>query len=177
MGQAWGNLQSTFKSKIPEEKVRAIIDHIFDRAIKDAKDRAKSKDPSSPQIEKNTLTFDEMHSAIVQVFQELNKNIPGAKYAPPTKDQVAEMLKNFDTNEDKQIDREEFSKFVQKFTVDLVRIYAKELLIMTVAIPAAALVTKRATRGVPFLGNLVAKIPTTVFVAGVTSAAVVLFNK
>ncbi|GLJ29540.1 hypothetical protein SUGI_0582670 [Cryptomeria japonica] len=175
MGQALANLQRAFESKIPEEKVRAITDRIFDRVIDDAK--KKAKDSSSQQIEKSTLTFDGMHSAIVQVFQELNKNIPGAKYAPPTKDQVAEMLKNFDTNEDKQIDREEFSKFVQKFTVDLVRIYAKELLIMTVAIPAAALVTKRATRGVPFLGNLVAKIPTTVFVAGVTSAAVVLFNK
>ncbi|KAH9300262.1 hypothetical protein KI387_011845, partial [Taxus chinensis] len=119
--------------------------------MEDAKKRAQAEDPKAPVADKKTLTFAEMHSAIVQVFEELNKHIPGAKYDPPSKEEVEKMLQGYDTNKDKLIDREEFYDFVKVYTVDLVRIYAKELLIVTVAVPVGAMVTKRATRNVPLM--------------------------
>ncbi|XP_057861490.2 uncharacterized protein LOC131069962 [Cryptomeria japonica] len=166
MGQALANLQRAFESKIPEEKVRAITDRIFDRVIDDAK--KKAKDSSSQQIEKSTLTFDGMHSAIVQVFQELNNSIPGFNHNPSTKEQVEEMLKSFDLSQGSEINQEEFSKLVQKFTADLVYIDVNELLIMSVTVPATAIMIKWGS-------NFIAKVPTTLFVTAVTVAAVLCY--
>ena len=59
-------------------------------------------------------------------------------------------MQEYDLNENKEIDRKEFHAFVRKFSRHLVATYGRDIVIVTVAVPAAAMLTKRATEGVPY---------------------------
>lgn len=81
-----------------------------------------------------------------------------------------------DVNLDGLLDREEFAKFIQKLTADTVKSVGQNLLIALVVAPTVALLTKRATEGVPGVGKVVQKIPNSVYASIVALGVVLVQN-
>jgi hypothetical protein len=202
MGQVWTGLQNTFKKHIPEEYLNRAIDTIFDSlsnaSVTEAPPAAgenpdppvqpaagENPDPAvqpaagdskADEPKRKTVSYEQLHEAIAQVFNKINE-IPGANWAPPSKEQVDEMLKESDIDQNEEIDREEFRQFVRKFSKHLEATYAREMLIVTVAVPIAATLTKMAGQRVPIVGGLISKVPNTVVYASASAAAMFIRNK
>eukprot|EP01018_Ginkgo_biloba_P001523 Gb_35158 [translate_table: standard] len=161
MGQVWGQLQNIFKSKeLREQEVRKITDRIFDRF--------------TAGTEKTTLTYEELYKAMTLAIEEFNKYLPGPLYNLPSQEEIEQMLQKSDANQDKEIDKDEFYKFVEELASTLLSKFPKDVLIVTAVVPAAAMVAKKASEKVPVIGPLMGRIPYTVFMATVTSAAVLI---
>lgn len=77
-------------------------------------------------------------------------------------------------NLDMQLDREEFAEFIRKLTSDTVTAISRNLIIALVVAPTVALLTKRATEGVPGVGKVVHKVPNSVYASIVTLGVVML---
>lgn len=77
-------------------------------------------------------------------------------------------MKESDINFDGQLDREEFVKFIRRVTRDTLLTVSQGLLITLAVAPTVALLTKRSTEGVPGVGKVVEKIPTSVYASLVT---------
>jgi len=189
MGQVWTGLQNTFKRHIPEEYLNRVIDTIFDSfanaPVTETPADGENPDPAVQpaagdskvdEPKKKTVTYDQLHEAIVEVFKKINE-IPGANWAPPSKEYVIKMLEESDIDQNEEIDREEFRQFVRKFSKHLEATYAREMLIVTVAVPIAATLTKRAGQRVPIVGGLISKVPNTVVYASASAAAMFIRNK
>nr|ABK23637.1 unknown [Picea sitchensis] len=156
MGQAWTGLQNTFKYHISEEYLNKIIDVTFDSLPGGGDGNAQKK----------AVTFEQLHDAIIEIFRRINE-ITGANWAPPSNESIVKMIEEYDLDKNKEIDRQEFHGFVRKFSRHLVATYAREILIVTVAIPAAATLTKKATN----------TVPNVVFYASAAVAALLVRNK
>lgn len=163
MGQAWADIRDKFHGKdLRERRVKKISDRVFDHFTVDTG--------------KNYLGLEDLYIAVLLVFNDINKLLPGPHNDPPSREEVRMMMETFDLNMDGQLDREEFSQFIKKFTSNIMMRISQNLLIAVVAAPLIALMTKRATEGVPRVGKVVQKIPNTVY-ASVITAAVVLIQK
>ncbi|KAI5064052.1 hypothetical protein GOP47_0020722 [Adiantum capillus-veneris] len=125
---------------------------------------------------KDELTFQELYTAVLLVYNDINKHFPGPHYDPPTREEVQEMLKTFDTNKDDALDREEFAAFIPKFTSKVAKKVGRNILIFVVAAPALAFATKRATEGLPRVGKFVQRIPNAVY-ASIVTAVVLLVER
>lgn len=79
-------------------------------------------------------------------------------------------------NLDGLLEREEFAEFIRKLTADALTSVGRNLILALVVAPAVALVTKRATEGVPGVGAVVQKVPNSIFASAVAIAAVLLQN-
>lgn len=207
MGQIWTGLHNSFKQHIPEQYLNGVIDTIFDKlpsgedgkttraettaptpAGEETRDSASATAHDSKEIptpaatptaggpKKKTVTYDQLHGAILEVFTKINQ-IPGANWAPPSREAVVKLLEVSDRDQNKEIDREEFREFVRNFCGHLVATYAREMMIVTVAVPIAATLTKRATTRVPVVGGLLSKVPNTVFYASASATAMFIRNK
>lgn len=130
----------------------------------------------SDHAETDRLSFQELYTAVLLVYNDINKHFPGPHYDPPTKEQVWEMLKTFDTNKDGFLDKEEFSKFIGKFTSEIAENVGRTILIFSIAAPALAFATKRATENVPHVGKIVRRVPNAVY-ASVVTAAILLMER
>lgn len=75
-------------------------------------------------------------------------------------------------NLDGEIDREEFVRFIQQLTSDTFIVVSQGLLISLVVAPTVAMATKKATEGVPGVGKVVQKLPTSIYASLVTLAVV-----
>lgn len=73
-----------------------------------------------------------------------------------------------DVNLDGEIDREEFVKLMTELTQDTFSTVSQGLIISLVVAPSVALATKRATEGVPGVGKVVQKLPSSVYASLVT---------
>lgn len=163
MGQAWADIRDKFHGKdLRERQVKKISDRVFDHFTADTG--------------KEYLGLEDLYIAVLLVFNDLNKHLPGPHHDPPSREEVQEMMQTFDLNLDGQLDREEFSEFIKKFTANIMTKISQNMLIAMVAAPLIALMTKRATEGVPRVGKVVQKIPNAVY-ASVITAAVVLIQK
>ncbi|KAM7277873.1 hypothetical protein ACFE04_005007 [Oxalis oulophora] len=145
-----------------QKQIRKISDKVYDRV------KSQSITPS--------LTFEELYIAVLLVYNDINKRLPGPHFDPPTKDQVRVMIQESDVNLDGEIDREEFVKFMQKLTADTFIIVSQGLIIALVVAPTVAMATKRATEGVPGIGKVVQKLPVSVYASLVTLAVVMFQN-
>ncbi|GFZ02720.1 calcium-binding EF hand family protein [Actinidia rufa] len=65
-------------------------------------------------------------------------------------------------NLDGELDREEFVKFMQQMTAETLTTISQGLIITLAVAPTVALLTKRATEGVPGVGKVVQKLPNSV---------------
>ncbi|WVZ86984.1 hypothetical protein U9M48_033692 [Paspalum notatum var. saurae] len=190
MGQAWGSLQDKLQGRRwKERQVRKITDKVFDRLTEDAQKR-----------EKEALTFEEVYIAVLCVYNDINKYLPGPHYDPPSKEKLkammdvipflnyavsilpieyrvlvpAELFLEYDVNLDGLLDREEFAEFIRKLTADSLCAISLKFLITVVAAPAVAMATKRATEGVPGVGKVVRKVPNALYASAITLAVLLV---
>ncbi|KAL1366867.1 hypothetical protein HN51_020921 [Arachis hypogaea] len=159
MGQILDKLQG---KEWRRKQIRKITDRVFD-GVKNETGRAN-------------LKFEDLYIAVLIVYNDINKHLPGPHFDPPPKDKVREMMKNCDINLDGEIDREEFYNFIKQLTADTFIIVSQKLIITLAVAPAVALATKRSTEKVPGVGNVVQKIPNSVY-ASLVTLAVVWFQK
>ncbi|KAI4365264.1 hypothetical protein MLD38_021263 [Melastoma candidum] len=159
MGQVFDKLRG---KEWREKQIRKITDKVYDHFINDP--------------ERVKLTFEDLYIAVLLVYNDLNKRLPGPHFDPPTKAQVREMIQEFDMNHDGKIDREEFVKFILRLTGDTFIVVSQGLIITLVVAPTVAMATKRATEGVPGVGKVVQKLPNSVYASIITVAAVMLQN-
>lgn len=157
MGQILDKVQGKEWRK---RQIRKITDKVFDR-IKTQTGRA-------------TLSFEELYIAVLLVYNDINKYLPGPHFDPPSKDKVRELMQECDMNLDGEIDHEEFVKFIQKLTGDTFSVVSQGLIISLVVAPTVALATKRATEGVPGVGKVVQKLPNSIYASLVTIAVVAI---
>lgn len=147
-----------------ERQVRKITDKVFDRLTEDI----------SKKREKDALAFEEVYIAVLCVYNDLNKYLPGPHYDPPSKERLKALIEEFDINLDGLLDREEFAEFIRKLTAESLCAISFKLIVTLVAAPALALATKRATEGVPGVGKVVHKVPNAIYASAITLAAVLV---
>ncbi|XP_027106781.1 uncharacterized protein [Coffea arabica] len=145
-----------------QRQIRKITDKVFDR-FKNEQGRAN-------------LTFEDLYIAVLLVFNDINKRLPGPHFDPPSKEQVRALMQECDINLDGELNREEFVKFIQQLTKDTFITVSQGLIITLAVAPTVALVTKRTTEGVPGIGKVVQKLPNSVY-ASLVTLAIVLFQK
>ncbi|KAL6652095.1 hypothetical protein ACP70R_011020 [Stipagrostis hirtigluma subsp. patula] len=164
MGQAWASLQDKLQGRRwKERQVRKITDKVFDRLTDDTKKR-----------EKEALTFEEVYIAVLCVYNDINKYLPGPHHDPPSKEKLKAMMDEYDINLDGLLDREEFAEFIRKLTAESLCTISLKLIITLVAAPALAMATKRATEGVPGVGKVVRKVPNALYASAITLGVVLV---
>uniref|UniRef100_G3MMR2 EF-hand domain-containing protein n=1 Tax=Amblyomma maculatum TaxID=34609 RepID=G3MMR2_AMBMU len=164
MGQVLATLQEKFHGRQwKEEQIRKISDKVYDRI------RADSGDDDG-------LTFEYLYIAVLCVYNDINKRLPGPHNDPPTKEKLKAMMQEYDINLDGLLDREEFAEFIRKLTADALTAISLNLIIALIVAPTVALATKRATEGVPGIGKVVHKLPNSVY-ASIVTLGVVLIQK
>ncbi|KAG5037530.1 hypothetical protein JHK86_018370 [Glycine max] len=141
-----------------QRQIRKITDRVFDKV--------------KNQMETDKLNFEDLYIAVLLVYNDINKYIPGPHFDPPSKDKVREVKQSCDINLDGDIDRDEFYDFIMIMTADTFTFVSQKLIVTFVVAPTVAVATKKATEGVPGVGKLVQKIPNSVYASLVTIAAV-----
>ncbi|KAJ8771328.1 hypothetical protein K2173_026505 [Erythroxylum novogranatense] len=144
-----------------ERQIRLITDKVYNR-IKNQSGRAN-------------LTFEDLYIAVLLVYNDINKHLPGPHFDPPSKQEVRELMKDCDMNIDGEIDHEEFVKFIQQLTTDTFIVVSQGLLVTLVVAPTVAMATKKATEGVPGVGKLVQKLPNSIY-ASLVTLAILMFQ-
>ncbi|XP_008813467.2 uncharacterized protein LOC103724093 [Phoenix dactylifera] len=163
MAQLFSSLQEKIQGRQwKERRIRRITDKTFDRIRADS--------------DRDYLTFEDLYIAVLYVYNDINKFLPGRHNDPPSKEKLKAMMEEYDVNLDGLLDREEFANFIQKLTADTVISVGQNLLIALVVAPTVALLTKRATEGVPGVGKVVQRIPNSVY-ASIVALGVVLVQK
>lgn len=125
---------------------------------------------------KERLSFEDLYIATLLVFNDINKYLPGQHVDPPKKDRVKEVMEMCDKNQNYAIDREEFLEFVKQLTSESFISVSQRLIITLVVAPTLAVVTKKSTEGVPGLGKMVQKVPSSAYALLVTLAALLFQN-
>ncbi|KAI3764617.1 hypothetical protein L2E82_14628 [Cichorium intybus] len=151
MGQILEKLQG---KQWREKQIRKISDKVFDHF----KDNAGTAN----------MTFEDLYIAVLLVFNDLNKNLPGPHFDPPKKEQIRILMKECDMDLDGGLNREEFEEFVKRLTADTIVYVSQGLVITLVVAPTVAIATKRSTEGVPGIGKVVQKLPTSVYATLIT---------
>ncbi|KAG2725409.1 hypothetical protein I3843_01G064600 [Carya illinoinensis] len=159
MGQVLGRLQGKlWRQKI----VRQITDRVFDRIKNDSGSA--------------NLKFEDLYIAVLLVFNDINKRLPGPHFDPPSKEHVKTIIQICDLNLDGEIDREEFVGFILQLTTETLMVVSQGLMLTLVMAPTIAVATKNATEGVPGFGKMVKKLPNPVY-ASLVTLAVMLFQQ
>ncbi|GLT72948.1 hypothetical protein SLA2020_448400 [Shorea laevis] len=138
MGQVFDSLQG---KQWREQQVRKITDKVFDRLTN--------------QSGKVKLTFEDLYIAVLLLYNDINKRLPGPHFDPPSKEQVRAMIEFSDFNLDGEIDREEFVKFTQELTSNTLIAVSQGLILTLVVAPTVAMATKRLRRVSRELGRSV----------------------
>lgn len=110
------------------------------------------------------------------MYNDINKHLPGPHIDPPSKASVKALMEAYDVNLDGQLNREEFYEFIQKMTAETLSVVSRNMIIAVIMAPVIALLTKRATEGVPHVGKVVQRIPNSVY-ASIVTLGVVLLQK
>ncbi|KAK7286932.1 hypothetical protein RJT34_22299 [Clitoria ternatea] len=155
MGQILDKLQGKEWRK---RQIRKITDRVFDNV--------------KNHVETERLSFADLYIAVLLVYNDINKFIPGPHSDPPSKDRIREVIKICDINFDGEIDRDEFYGFIQQMIPVTFSVVSQKLLVTLFVAPTVAVATKRATEGVPCVGKVVQRLPNSVYASLVTIAAV-----
>ncbi|CAM8899445.1 unnamed protein product [Rhodiola kirilowii] len=159
-----GQVMDKFHGKQWRDKqIRKITDKVYERF-------------KQQQTGSGGLTFEDIYIAVLLVYNDMNKYLPGPHFDPPSRAEVKATMDEFDINLDGELNHEEFVKFIQQLTTDTCVIVSQKLLITLVVAPTVAMATKRATEGVPGVGKVVQKLPTSIF-ASLVTLAIVLFQQ
>ncbi|KAM0935316.1 putative EF-hand domain-containing protein [Dioscorea sansibarensis] len=163
MGQVFGSIQDTLHGrKWRERQIRKITDKVFDRIKEDS--------------HKDALSFEDVCIAVLYVYNDINKYLPGPHNDPPSKAELKALMQEYDVNLDGLLDREEFADFIQKLTTNMLTVVSRNLIIALIVAPTVALLTKRATERVPGVGKVVQKVPNSVYASVVTLGVVLVQN-
>ncbi|XP_058103839.1 uncharacterized protein LOC131247903 [Magnolia sinica] len=163
MGQVLATIQGKFQGQQwRQRQLRKITDKVFDHFKDD--------------YGKDHLAFEDLYIAVLFVYNDINKHLPGPHIDPPSKASVKAMMETYDVNLDGQLNREEFAGFIQKLTADTLSVVSRNLIIAMVVAPMVALMTKRATEGVPGIGKYVQRVPNSIY-ASIVALGVVLVQK
>ncbi|KMS99815.1 hypothetical protein BVRB_1g016670 [Beta vulgaris subsp. vulgaris] len=157
MGQILDKIQGKEWRK---KQIRKITDKVFNRI--------------NSQNDRITLSFEELYIAVLIVYNDINKYLPGPHFDPPSKDKVRALVQECDMNLDGELNREEFVKFMVELSSDTFNTVSQGLIISLVVAPTVAMATKRATEDVPGVGKVVQKLPNAVYASLVTLAVVAL---
>ncbi|KAL0547934.1 hypothetical protein IC582_012373 [Cucumis melo] len=166
MGQAMGIFGGKGWRK---NQLKKITDRIFDRISEGG----------------DTIPCKALQEATLLVYNDINKLWPGPHFNPPTlepfnkvvKDYIEKVIKDSDKNKDQVINREEFLEFILHLTTDAYVTVRERVPILTLVVaPTAAIVTKKSTEGIPGVGKLVQKLPTSAYALLVTVVAVTFQN-
>ncbi|KAK1307276.1 hypothetical protein QJS10_CPA10g01316 [Acorus calamus] len=161
MGQVLTTIQEKFQGKEwKERQIRKIPHKAFDCFRND--------------YGKDHLSFEDLYIMVLFVYNDINKYLPGSHNDPPSKQKVLTMMETYDLNLDGMLDREEFATFIKKLTSDTLTQVSTNLLIALLVAPAVALMTKRATEGMPVVGTVVQKIPASIYASLVALGVVML---
>ncbi|KAG9139121.1 hypothetical protein Leryth_025418 [Lithospermum erythrorhizon] len=114
------------------------------------------------------LTFEEIYIAVLLVYNDINKRLPGPHFDPPTRERVRAVMQECDMNLDGELDPDEFTEFIKCLTKDTFIVVSQGLIITLAVAPTIALLTKRTTEGVPGVGKVVEKVPNSVYASLVT---------
>ncbi|KAK7286933.1 hypothetical protein RJT34_22300 [Clitoria ternatea] len=155
MGQVFDKLEG---KEWRERQIKKITDQVFDKV----KNQART----------DNLSFEDLYIAVLLVYNDINKYIPGPHFDPPSKDRVREVLQSCDINLDGEIDCGEFYGFIRQMTADTFTYVSQKLIVTLVVAPTVAVATKRATEGVPGVGKVVKRLPNSVYASLVTIAAI-----
>ncbi|CAH8256862.1 unnamed protein product [Arabidopsis lyrata] len=155
MGQVFNKLRG---KEWRHKQVQAICDRVFDRF--------------KIQTGRANLTFEELYIAVLLVYNDINKRLPGPHFDPPSKDLVKAIMTDCDINLDGEIDRDEFVKFIEQITAETFDVVSQGLIISLIVAPTVAIATKKATEGVPGVGKVVQKLPTSIYASLVTLVVV-----
>lgn len=158
--QRMGQIQAKIAT---DEHIKHISDRIFDYF--------------AGQAGTNTLSFQELYTAVLLVYNDLNKHFPGPHYDPPTREEVHGIFKEFDKNSDNELSKEEFASFIELFTSKIIGTVGRSLLIFTILAPALAFFAKQATENLPHVGNFVRGVPTPVYASIVTALVLLVERK
>lgn len=79
-------------------------------------------------------------------------------------------------NLDGQLNREEFEGFIQELSKEALTIISRNIILALIVAPTVALLTKRATEGVPGVGKVVQRIPNSIYASIITLGVVMLQN-
>ncbi|KAI7735094.1 hypothetical protein M8C21_014896 [Ambrosia artemisiifolia] len=151
MGQILEKLQG---KQWREKQIRKISDRVFDYYTNES-GRAN-------------MTFEELYIAVLLIYNDINKRLPGPHFDPPKKDQIKTLMQECDMDLNGGLDREELEEFVTRLTADTF-VYVTQGLIITLAVaPTVAIATKRTTEGVPGIGKVVQKLPTSIYASLIT---------
>ncbi|KAL9245194.1 hypothetical protein vseg_018872 [Gypsophila vaccaria] len=156
-----GQILDKFQGKEWRQKqIRKITDKVYQRV--------------SDQTGRTSLSFEELYIAVLLVYNDINKYLPGPHFDPPSKDTIKTLMQDCDSNLDGELDHEEFVKFVKELTKDTFNTVSQGLIISLLVAPTVAIATKRATEGVPGVGKVVQKLPNSIYASLVTLAVVAL---
>ncbi|RWR87267.1 EF-hand domain-containing protein [Cinnamomum micranthum f. kanehirae] len=163
MGQALATIQRKFQgSEWRHKQLRKITDRVFDHFKDD--------------YGKDHLAFEDLYIAVLFVYNDINKHLPGPHIDPPSKASVKTLMETYDTNQDKQLNREEFAEFIQQLTAETLTVVSRNMIVAVVVAPMVALMTKRATEGMPGVGKVVQRIPNSIYATIITLGVVLLQN-
>ncbi|XP_047337367.1 uncharacterized protein LOC124941145 [Impatiens glandulifera] len=159
MGQLLDKLQG---KEWKRREIKKITDRTFDNLIN--------------ETGKANLSFEDLYIAVLLVYNEINKCLPGPHFNPPSKLEVKTLMNECDINLDGEIDREEFGTFMKRLTSSTIIVVSQKLIITLAVAPTVAMLTKRATERVPGVGKVVKRLPNSVYASLVTLAIVVFQN-
>ncbi|XP_019187537.1 PREDICTED: uncharacterized protein LOC109181986 isoform X2 [Ipomoea nil] len=80
----------------------------------------------------------------------------------------------YDLNLDGELNRDEFVAFISQLTKDTFITVSQGLIITLAVAPTLALLTKRTTEGVPVVGKVVEKLPSSIYASLVTLTIVLV---
>ncbi|XP_010918072.1 uncharacterized protein [Elaeis guineensis] len=167
MGQVLATIQDKIHGRRwKERQIRKISDQVFDHI----------RDADSTSDGGGGLSFAELYIAVLRVYNEINKHLPGPHHDPPSREKLKAMIQEYDINLDGLLDREEFAEFIRELTADTITAVSRNLIIALVVTPTVALMAKRATEGVPGVGKVVQRLPNSVY-ASIVALGVVLAQK
>ncbi|TYJ11051.1 hypothetical protein E1A91_A11G249100v1, partial [Gossypium mustelinum] len=152
------SLRQISREGVEKKQIRKISDKVYERI--------------TVQSGSATLTFENLYIAVLLVYNDINKLLPGPHFDSPTKEQVRSMMQECDFNLDGELDNEEFVEFIQRLTTDTLIVVSQGLIVTLVVAPTVAMTTKKATEGVPGVGKVVQKLPNSIYASLVTLAIV-----
>ncbi|KAK8944301.1 hypothetical protein KSP39_PZI008248 [Platanthera zijinensis] len=163
MGQVLASiLYKVYGKELQERQIRRICDRVFDRIKEDSGESG--------------LTFENLYIAVLIIYNDMNKHLPGPHNDPPSKEKLRSMVQKYDLNLDGLLDRDEFADFIQRLAADTVTTVGRNLIIAVIVAPALALATKRSTERIPGLGKAVKHVPNSIYASAVTFAVLQLFS-
>lgn len=139
-------------------QVKKIVDKVWDRFASTS--------------EQQMLGVQDLYCAVLLVYNDINKTLPGPYHDPPTKEEVNELLKLSDKNEDGTLDRNEFNTFLETFTKTVSGRVSTNILLFSFVIPTIVTLSRPRAEQLPIVGPVVKQAPAPIYSALMTTLIV-----